>query len=260
MSAKRSICSPLKNNIFEIYAFISGLLTPRMESRHMTYPIPQLQEPQMQTADTSVLNILRIDSSGRGGGPNGGSVTRELADLLIQGLVDRQPVRVTTRDVAKGLPFVDAHWIAANFTDPDQRDDAKRAALAQSDALVRELEEADVLVVGVPLYNFGVPAALKAWIDQIARARVTFRYTEHGPEGLLKGKKAYLVVATGGTQVGGAIDFATPWLKHVLAFLGITDVEVIAAERQMIQGDAARQQARARIAGLLNSREPELAA
>jgi FMN-dependent NADH-azoreductase len=213
----------------------------------------------MQTANTSVLNILRIDSSGRGGGPNGGSVTRELADLLIQGLVDRQPVRIVTRDVAKGLPFVDAHWIAANFTDPDQRDDAKRAALAQSDALVQEVVAADVLVIGVPLYNFGVPAALKAWIDQIARARVTFRYTEHGPEGLLKGKKAYLVVATGGTQVGGAIDFATPWLKHVLAFLGITDVEVIAAERQMIQGDAARQQARARIAGLLNSRQPELA-
>ena len=214
----------------------------------------------MQTADTSVLNILRIDSSGRGGGPNGGSVTRELADLLIQGLVDRQPVRVTTRAVARGLPFVDAHWIAPTFTDPDPRDAAKRAALAQSDALVRELEEADVLVVGVPLYNFGVPAALKAWIDQIARARVTFRYTEHGPEGLLKGKKAYLVVATGGTQVGGAIDFATPWLKHVLAFVGITDVEVIAAERQMIQGDAAREQARARIAALLNSSEPTLAA
>jgi FMN-dependent NADH-azoreductase len=216
----------------------------------------------MQTANTSasVLNILRVDSSGRGGGQNGGSVTRELADLLIQGLVNRQPVRIATRDVAKGLPFVDAHWIAANFTDPDQRDDAKRAALAQSDALVREVVDADVLVIGVPLYNFGVPATLKAWIDQIARARVTFRYTEHGPEGLLKGKKAYLVVATGGTQVGGAIDFATPWLKHVLGFLGITDVEIIAAERQMIQGDAAREQARTRIAALLGREETALAA
>jgi FMN-dependent NADH-azoreductase len=216
----------------------------------------------MQTANTSasVLNILRVDSSGRSGGQNGGSVTRELADLLIQGLVDRQSVRITSRDVAKGLPFVDAGWIAANFTDPDQRDDAKRAALAQSDALVREVVDADVLVIGVPLYNFGVPATLKAWIDQIARARVTFRYTEQGPEGLLKGKKAYLVVATGGTQVGSAIDFATPWLKHVLAFLGITDVEIIAAERQMIQGDAAREQARTRIAALLGREEPALAA
>jgi FMN-dependent NADH-azoreductase len=210
----------------------------------------------MQTANTSVLNILRVDSSGR----ESGSVTRELADLLIQGLVDRQPVRLATRDVAKGLPFVDAGWIAANFTEPNQRDDAKRAALAQSDALVEEVMAADVLVIGVPFYNFGVPAALKAWIDQIARARVTFRYTEQGPEGLLKGKKVYLIVATGGTAVGGAIDFATPWLKHVLAFLGITDVEVIAAERQMIQGDAARAQARARIAALLGREEPALAA
>jgi FMN-dependent NADH-azoreductase len=203
----------------------------------------------MHTQDpgSAVLNILRVDSSGR----DAGSVTRELADLLIQGLADRQPVRIAARDVARGLPFVDENWIAANFTEPERRDDAKRAALAQSDALVREVAEADVLVIGVPLYNFGVPASLKAWIDQIARARVTFRYTEQGPEGLLQGKKAYLVVATGGTQVGGAIDFATPWLRHVLGFLGITDVEVIAAERQMIQGDAAREQARARIADLL---------
>jgi FMN-dependent NADH-azoreductase len=203
----------------------------------------------MHTQDpgSAVLNILRVDSSGR----DAGSVTRELADLLIQGLADRQPVRIAARDVARGLPFVDENWIAANFTDPERRDDAKRAALAQSDALVREVAEADVLVIGVPLYNFGVPASLKAWIDQIARARLTFRYTEQGPEGLLQGKKAYLVVATGGTQVGGAIDFATPWLRHVLGFLGITDVEVIAAERQMIQGDAAREQARARIADLL---------
>jgi FMN-dependent NADH-azoreductase len=211
----------------------------------------------MQTANpTTILNILRVDSSGRSGGQNGGSVTRELVDLLIQSLVERQPVRITTRDVAKGLPFVGESWIAANFTDPEQRDDAKHAALAESDALVNEVKAADVLIIGVPLYNFGVPATLKAWIDQIARARVTFRYTENGPEGLLKGKKAYLVVASGGTPVGGTIDFATPWLTHVLGFLGITDVEVIAAERQMIQGEAARDQAKARIAELLGGEEP----
>lgn len=208
------------------------------------------------TANTSVLHILRVDSSGRGEG----SVTRSLADLLVQGLAERQPVQVVNRDVAQGLPFVDADWIAANFTDPDQRDDAKRAALALSDGLVREVMDADVLVIGVPLYNFGVPASLKAWIDQVARARVTFRYTEHGPEGLLKGKKAYLVVASGGTALGGAIDFATPWIKHVLGFLGIDDVEVIAAERQMIQGDAARDQARTRIADLLAGEGATLAA
>lgn len=206
--------------------------------------------------DTAALRVLRVDSSGRAHG----SVTRQLADLLIQGLAQRQPVEVTTRDVAQGIPFVDEAWIGANFTDPAQRDAAKLAALAGSDALVAEVMGADVLVIGVPVYNFGVPAALKAWIDMVARARLTFRYTEHGPEGLLKGKKAYLVVASGGVPVGGAIDFATPWLKHVLGFLGIVDVEVIAAERQMVQGETARAHAEARIAQVLGAGLPHQAA
>jgi FMN-dependent NADH-azoreductase len=212
--------------------------------------------PNNQPTQASVLNVLRVDASGR----ESGSTTRALADLIIQGLAARGPVRVIGRDVAKGLPFVDEAWIAANFTDPDQRDGAKRAALAKSDELVREVMEADLLVIGVPLYNFGVPASLKAWIDQVARARLTFRYTEHGPEGLLKGKRAILVVATGGTPVEGAMDFATPWLKHVLGFLGIGDVEVVAAERQMIQGDVARAQAVARIEAWLDTRDPARAA
>jgi FMN-dependent NADH-azoreductase len=160
----------------------------------------------------------------------------------------------------KDLPFVDAGWVAANFTDPAARDADKQAALALSDALVREVQAADVLVIGVPIYNFGVPATLKAWFDMIARARLTFHYTEQGPQGLLTGKKAYLLVASGGTPVGGAIDFATPWLKHVLAFVGITDVEVIAAERLMIQGEAGRQQAIERIASVLNEDRSDLVA
>jgi FMN-dependent NADH-azoreductase len=157
------------------------------------------------------------------------------------------------------MPFVDGSWIAANFTDPAARDADKQAALALSDTLVREVQAADVLVIGVPIYNFGVPATLKAWIDMIARARVTFRYTDQGPQGLLTGKKAYLLVASGGTPVGSAIDFATPWLKHVLAFIGITEVEVIAAERLMIQGEAGRQQAIERITRVLEQAPETLA-
>jgi FMN-dependent NADH-azoreductase len=199
--------------------------------------------------------VLRIDSSAQ----NEISVTRQLADLFIQRLSEREPIEVVTRDVAQGLPFVDVGWVAANFTDPAARDADKQAALALSDTLVREVQAADVLVIGVPIYNFGVPATLKAWIDLIARARVTFQYTANGPQGLLTGKKAYLLVASGGTQVGGAIDFATPWLKHVLAFVGISGVEVIAAERLMIQGEAGRQQAIDRIASVLEV-EPALAA
>jgi len=208
------------------------------------------KQTHMQTT-----RVLRIDSSAL----NETSVTRQLADLFIQRLAERQAIQVVSRDVAQGLPFVDGGWIAANFTDPAARDADKQAALALSDALVREVQAADVLVIGVPIYNFGVPATLKAWIDMIARARLTFRYTEHGPEGLLIGKKAYLLVASGGTPVGGAIDFATPWLKHVLAFIGISDVEVIAAERLMIQGEAGRQQAVERIASVLEQASPVLA-
>ncbi len=209
----------------------------------------------MQTQN-SVTRVLRIDSSAQ----NESSVTRQLTDLFVQRLAEREPVEVVRRDVARGLPFVDSKWVAANFTDPAARDTDKQAALALSDALVREVQAADVLVIGVPIYNFGVPATLKAWIDLIARARMTFHYTERGPEGLLTGKKAYLLVASGGTPVGGAIDFATPWLKHVLAFVGITDVEVIAAERLMIQGEAGRQQAVERIASVLNEDMSELVA
>jgi FMN-dependent NADH-azoreductase len=105
-----------------------------------------------------------------------------------------------------------------------------------SDALVAELQAADEIVIAVPVYNFSVPAALKAWIDMVARARVTFRYTEDGPVGLLTGKRAWVIVGSGGTELDGPVDFATAWLRHVLGFLGIDDVRVIAADRQMVVG------------------------
>ena len=184
--------------------------------------------------------MLRVDASAR----VQGSVTRQLADRLVEGLAARVAgLAVTRRDLAQGLPFVDADWVAANFTDPDARSAAQRDKLAGSDTLVGEVMDADVWVIATPIYNFGVPASLKAWVDQIARARLTFRYTEQGPQGLLANKKVYILTATGGTEVGSSIDFATPWLKFVLGFLGITDVEVIAADRGMSRGDAARQHA-----------------
>lgn len=174
----------------------------------------------------SSLNVLRVDASAR----REDSITRTLADQMIAGLRQHAPtLTVTRRDVARGLPFVDADWVHANFTDPDARSAAQRQTLSGSDALVAEAMHADVWIIGAPIYNFGVPASLKAWVDQIARARLTFHYTEQGPQGLLTGKKVYILTATGGTEVGGAIDFATPWLKFVLGFLGITDVEIIAA-------------------------------
>jgi FMN-dependent NADH-azoreductase len=213
--------------------------------------------PSSQTPFTRPsLRVLRVDASAR----FEGSVTRQLADLMLRELGERVPgLSVVRRDVAAGLPFVDAAWVGANLTEPEALNAAQRQALAKSDQLVAEVMAADVLVIATPIYNFSVPASLKAWIDQIARARLTFRYTEYGPEGLLAGKKAYIIVATGGTEVGGAIDFATPWLKFVLGFLGITDVEVIAADRGTLRGDAARQNAAEHVAQVLERDWPALA-
>lgn len=194
------------------------------------------------------LKILRIDASAR----REGSTTRQLSDELIDALRDRHGrVSVLTRDLARTPPpLLDADWIAANLTEPQARTAAQRAMLAPSDEMVAELTAADVVVIGVPVYNFSVPAALKAWIDLVARARVTFRYTENGPEGLLKGKRAYLVMASGGVAVGSAADFATGYLRQVLGFLGITDVEIVAADQAMLRTDAVAR-ARERIDELL---------
>ncbi len=193
---------------------------------------------------TKTNKILRIDASMR----HTGSVTRALTDKLVARLRAALPgSQVTRRDLAAGVPLVDEAWIGANFTDPAERDDAQRAALAESDELVAEIRAADTLVIGLPIYNFGVPAAFKAWIDMIARARETFRYTETGPEGLLVGKRALVVVASGGVPVGSAADFATPYVRHVLAFIGITDVEFISADQLMADSDTAISTAEARI-------------
>lgn len=212
----------------------------------------------MQTiqSNSPSLNVLRVDASAR----INGSITRQLADHLVAGMQAHAPhLAVTRRDVAQGLPFVDEAWVNANLTDPDQRSDAHRETLAGSDTLVAEVIAADVLIISTPVYNFGVPASLKAWVDQIARARLTFRYTEQGPKGLLSDKKVYILTATGGTEVGSAIDFATPWLKFVLGFLGITDVDVIAADRGMTRGDAALHSAMRQIDTLVERDWPALA-
>ena len=195
------------------------------------------------------LNVLEVSASAR----NAGSASRKLSHDLIEALNDRHgEVRTVRRDLSDGIPFVDAAWIEANFTPEETRTDAHRQALALSDSLVAELQEADVLVIGAPMYNFNIPASLKAWIDMVSRARLTFRYTEDGPKGLLEGKKAYLVVATGGVPVGSPLDFATPYLRHALGFIGIFDVEIIAADRLNSQADESMDAARARIADLVH--------
>lgn len=175
--------------------------------------------------------ILQIDASAR----VQGSTTRQLTAKIAA----RFGGKVTHRDLSDAIPQIDETWITANFTPADQRTKAQAAALALSDRLIAEIMAADVLVIGVPVYNFGVPAALKALIDQIARAGVTFKYSETGPKGLLSGKRAVLAVASGGTKVGSEIDFATGYLRHILGFIGITDVRIIAADALMADAEAA---------------------
>jgi len=175
---------------------------------------------------TSINRILRIDASAR----KTGSVTRSLSDETIDHLAEISAVKLVSRDVASGLPFVDEDWVAANFTPVAERTDAHKAKLGLSDSLVAELESADTIVISSPIYNFGIPATLKAWVDMICRVGMTFRYTENGPVGLLDGKRAIILIASGGTPVGSSIDFATPYLKHALAFIGMTDVTFIAAD------------------------------
>ena len=176
--------------------------------------------------------LLHIDTSAR----RSGSTSRDLSAQIVDRLA---PDTVLRRDLANALPLIDETWIGANFTPEDQRDDAQRAQMALSDELVAELKAADTLAIGLPIYNYSVPATLKAWIDMVARVGVTFRYSEVSPEGLLKGKRAVLAVTSGGTPVGSEIDFATGYLSHVLGFIGITDVEIVAADRMSVDADVA---------------------
>ncbi|MEM9845232.1 MAG: NAD(P)H-dependent oxidoreductase [Pseudomonadota bacterium] len=165
--------------------------------------------------------ILHIDASAR----EADSITRVLSQKVVEAFPQATILR---RDLADApLPQIDETWVGATFTPPEQRTEDHRAALRLSDTLVDELESADTIVIGTPIYNFSVPAALKLWIDQVARVGRTFEYTAEGPNGLLKGKKVVIAIAAGGTVIGSQIDFATPYLKHFMGFLGLTDVTVV---------------------------------
>lgn len=190
-----------------------------------------------------MTTILRIDASAR----HADSVTRQLSDKIIAQL---DPDHIITRDLSSSLPQIDEAWVGANATPADQRTADQVAKLELSDSLIAELKEADTLVIGLPVYNFGAPAAFKAWVDQIARVGVTFQYSEAGPEGLLKGKRAIVVYASGGVPMGSAVDFASGFVRQVLNFIGITDVEFIAADGMNLDPEAALKAANEAIAKL----------
>jgi FMN-dependent NADH-azoreductase len=191
-----------------------------------------------------IKTLLRIDSSAR----RGDSVSRAIGDEVVDRLAARYPgMKVVEIDLADGVPHIDADWVAANFTPAEQRSAGQRERLAGSDHAVAMLRDADAIVLTAPIYNFSVPSALKAWIDHVCRAGLTFRYTADGPQGLLHDRPVYLVMASGGVPFGSPVDFASGYLRQVLRFIGIDDVRLIGAERVAADANAARTAALAQL-------------
>jgi len=192
-------------------------------------------------SEQQIKKILRIDSSAS----RSHSITRQLGNEVVRRLKQAHPnADLIVRDLSDGIGLLDESWVQANLTDPAERNPAQRDVLTGSDLLVRELESADVILLTAPVYNFSVPAALKAWIDMICRARMTFQYTENGPQGLLRDRPVYLVMASGGVPFGSAVDFASDYLRHILGFIAIRDVRPVYAEQTNRDASASETAAR----------------
>ncbi|AIO26013.1 FMN-dependent NADH-azoreductase [Burkholderia cepacia] len=183
-----------------------------------------------------MTTILQINSAARSQGAQSTLLANELTAKLQQ---SNPGAKVVVRDLlADALPHLDESVLGAFFTPADKRTAEQNAIVAKSDALIAELQAADIVVIGAPMYNFGVSSQLKAYFDWIARAGVTFRYTENGPEGLIKGKKVHVVTARGGKYLGTPNDSQTPYLRSFLGFIGLTDVNFIHAEGLNLGPDA----------------------
>ena len=183
------------------------------------------------------MKILQINASARREGSQSTLVAGQIADRLR---VAHPGASLTVRDLAATPhPVLDEAALGALFTPADQRTPEQSARVALDDALIAEVQSHDVIVLGVPMYNFGVPVQLKSWIDAIARAGVTFRYTAQGPQGLLTGKTVYVALARGGLYRNTPNDSQVPYLRNVLGFLGLTDVRFVYAEGLAMGPEAA---------------------
>jgi FMN-dependent NADH-azoreductase len=174
------------------------------------------------------MNILQINSSAR----STGSESTRLADAIVAKLQGANAgATVARRDLASNPhPVLDEAALQALFTPAEQRSAEQAARVALDDALIAQVQAADVVVIGAPMYNFGITVQLKSWFDAIARAGVTFKYGATGPIGLLTGKKVYVALARGGVHRGAPSDTQLPHLKMFLGFLGMTDVQFVYAE------------------------------
>src|SRR6267143_6319810 len=181
-----------------------------------------------RTRRYAMTTLLQINSSIN----NGNGQSSRLADQFVAAFRERNPdARFIKRDLAaEAVPHLTAERFGAFITKPEEHTPAQQAVVDYSDALIAELKSADVIVLGLPMYNFGVPSTLKAYFDHVARVGVTFRYTEKGPVGLLGGKQAYVFAARGGLYAGTPRDTQTPYVRVFLGFLGIEDVRFTYAE------------------------------
>lgn len=172
-------------------------------------------------------HILHIDSSPRGED----SVSKKLTAKIVEKLKSKHPdSKITYRDLSTGIPFVDAQVLEGYWTPAAEHSEEVKKAVSHSDQTTKELLEADTIVFGVPMWNFHVPATVKAWIDLSVRAGVTFTQDENGYRGIVPaGKKAYVVVTTGGVPIGSDYDSASKYMHSILSFIGITDIEIVGA-------------------------------
>lgn len=189
------------------------------------------------------MNILQINSSIRAGDSQSSRLASAIVERLqaLRQAAGLPPAQLTLRDLARTPhPALDESALQALTTAAAERSPQQAARVALDDQLIAEIQAADVLVLGVPMYNFAVPSQLKHWFDAIARAGTTFRYTEQGPEGLLKNKQVHLALARGGQYRGTPNDSQLPWLQTMLGFLGMTDVHCFYAEAQSMGEELAR--------------------
>lgn len=187
------------------------------------------------------MRILHIDSAITAED----SVSRRLTSDITAKLTARNPqARVIHRDLNDGVPAIDTAWYKAVRLAPEDPSVEQQKLVQISDAYLAEVQDADVLVIGLPIYNFTLPAQLKNWFDQIARAGISFRYTENGPVGLLKGKRAIIAYSSAGTPLGSEVDHASGYVRHMLGFMGITDVEFVAADLLAMDREAGLDRAR----------------
>ncbi|MCO6354090.1 FMN-dependent NADH-azoreductase [Pseudoalteromonas shioyasakiensis] len=177
--------------------------------------------------------VLVLNSSLNGEQGN----STKLSQLFVEQLTNNQQISVTTRDLSdNAIAHLTQTEMAAWMTDANERSDEQKLLAAISDDLIAELNDNELIVIGMPMYNFGIPSTFKAWIDRIARAGITFKYTEQGAVGLIKDKKVVVLAARGGVYQGTDMDTQTKYLKDVLGFVGMTDVNFIYAEGLAMPG------------------------